>query len=96
MNYTLQVLDKVLFTILVKYTKVLLMGIMNFIMVVFEVKLFFTNIALQEIIDFCVQKLFKDKKCLDDLSKDSFCKMLTVTKTESIISFDNEYHRKHD
>ena len=65
----------------------------NFIMVIFEVKLLFTSIALQEMIDLCVQKLFKDKKCLDDLSKDSFRKMLTVTMTESFISFDNEYHR---
>ena len=65
----------------------------NFIMVIFEVKLLLTSIALQEMIDLCVQKLFKDKKCLDDLSKDSFRKMLTVTMTESFISFDNEYHR---
>ena len=62
----------------------------------FDVKLPFTNIPLQETIDFCVQKLFEDKNYIDGLSKDSFHEMLTVTMTESFILFDNKYYKQQD
>ena len=56
----------------------------------------FNNIPLKETTNLCVQKLFEDKDYTDGLTKDSFCKMLTVTMTESFISFDNECYRQRD
>ena len=61
-----------------------------------NVKLLFNNIPLKETTNLCVQKLFEDKDYTDGLTKDSFCKMLTVTMTESFISFDNECYRQRD
>ena len=55
----------------------------------FDVKSLSTNIPLQETIDLCVQKLYKDKNYMDGLSKDSFREMSTVTMTESFILFYN-------
>ena len=61
----------------------------NLIMPSFDVKSLSTNIPLQETIDLCVQKLYKDKNYMDGLSKDSFREMSTVTMTESFILFYN-------
>ena len=62
----------------------------------FDVESLFTNILLQETIALHIQKLFEDKNYVDDLSKDSFREMLTVTMAESFILFDNEYCEQHD
>ena len=62
----------------------------------FDTESLFTNIPLQETIDLCVQKLFEDKSYIDGLSRDSFHEMLTVTMTESFISFDNKYYWQQD
>ena len=51
-------------------------------MAIFDVESLLTNIALQETIDLCFQKLFHCKNYIDGLSKDSFREMLTVTMIE--------------
>ena len=56
----------------------------------------FKNIPLQETINSCVQKIFENKDYIDGLTKDSFCKMSTVTMTESFISFDKDYYWQRD
>ena len=56
----------------------------------------FTNISLQETIDLCIENLFKDKTHADNLSKDSFCELLTRTMSESLILFDQEFYKQHD
>ena len=59
----------------------------------FDAESLFTNISLQEMIDFFYQKLFEDKNYIDALYKVYFSEMLTVTKTDSFTLFDNEYYR---
>ena len=59
----------------------------------FDAESLFTNISLQEMIDFSYQKLFEDKNYIDALYKVYFSEMLTVTKTDSFTLFDNEYYR---
>ena len=44
--------------------------------------------------DLCVQSLFEDKNYIDGLPKDSFCKMLTVTTTNSFILIDTDFTGK--
>ena len=56
----------------------------------------FTNISLQETIDLCIENLFKDKTHADNLSKDSFCELLTRTMSESLILLDQEFYKQHD
>ena len=68
----------------------------NLIMASFDVEILLTNVHLEETIDLCVQKISEDKNYFDDLSKDFFCEMLTVTTTKSFILFDNEYYRQHN
>ena len=65
----------------------------NLIMTSFDAESLFTNISLQEMIDFSYQKLFEDKNYIDALYKVYFSEMLTVTKTDSFTLFDNEYYR---
>ena len=59
----------------------------------FDAESLFTNISLQEMIDFSYRKLFEDKNYIDALYKVYFSEMLTVTKTDSFTLFDNEYYR---
>ena len=65
----------------------------NLVMTSFDAESLFTNISLQEMIDFSYQKLFEDKNYIDALYKIYFSEMLTVTKTDSFTLFDNEYYR---
>ena len=51
----------------------------------FDKESLFTNIPLQETIDFCVENLFQDRTHVDNLSKDSFRELLTRTMSESLI-----------
>ena len=62
----------------------------------FDLESLFTNIPLQETINLCVENLFQDRNHVDNLSKDSFRKLLTRTMSESLISFDQEFYKQHD
>ena len=65
-------------------------------MVSFDIELLFTNIPLQETIDRCVKNLFQDGTHIDNLSKGSFCELLTRTMSKSLILFDWEFYRQYD
>ena len=54
------------------------------VMVSFDIESLFTNIPLQETIDLCAENLFQDRTHVDNLSKDSFCELLTRTMSESL------------
>ena len=56
----------------------------------FDIESLFTNIHLEETIDFCVQKLSEDENYIDGMRKNSFCEMLIVTITESFILFGKQ------
>ena len=62
----------------------------------FDAESLFTNISLQETIDLCVEDLFKYRTHVDNMSKDSFRELLTRTMSESLILFDQEFHKQHD
>ena len=64
------------------------------VMASFDVKSLFTNIPLQETIDLCVENLFQDRTHVDNLSKDSFRELLTIS--ESLILFDQQFYKPHD
>ena len=49
------------------------------LMVSFDIESLFTNILLQETTDLCVENLFKHRTHVDNLSKDSFLKLVTRT-----------------
>ena len=52
--------------------------------------LLFTNILLQGTIDLDVKNLFNNEKYFLDISKDSFCELLTFTMNETTVIFNNE------
>ena len=62
----------------------------------FDVESLFTNIPLQESIDFCVENLFEGRTHIDNLSKDSFREVITRTMFESLILFDQHFYKQHD
>ena len=62
----------------------------------FDVESFFTNISLQETIDLCVDLLFNDKTNIVEFNKTDFDELLTVTFSESLILFNNEYYKQID
>ena len=62
----------------------------------FDIELLFTKIPLQETIDLCVENLFQDRTHVNNLSKDYFRELLTRTMSESLILFDQQFHKPHD
>ena len=60
-------------------------------MATFHVESLFVDMPLQETIDFCVELLFDDKPNIDGFSITNFHELLSVTITESLVSFDVEY-----
>ena len=62
----------------------------------FDIESLFINIPLQETIDLFVENLFQDRTHVDNLSRDSFRELLTTTKSESLILFDQEFYKQHD
>ena len=43
-----------------------------------------------------MENLFQDRTHVDNLSKGSFCELLTRTMSESLILFDQEFYKQHD
>ena len=68
----------------------------NLVMASFDVESLFTNIPLQETIDLCVDLLFNDKPNIDGFTKTDFNELLTITLSESLILFNNEYSKQID
>ena len=68
----------------------------NLIMASFDVESLFTNIPLQETIDFCVKLLFNDKSNIDGFTITDLHQLLTVTVSESLVLFDSEYYKQID
>ena len=68
----------------------------NLLMASFDVESLFTNIPFQETIDLCVDLLFNDKPKIDGFTKTDFHELLTVTFSESLILFNNEYYKQID
>ena len=68
----------------------------NLVMASFAVESLFTNIPLQEAIDLCVDLLFNDKPNIDGFTKTDFHELLTVTLSDSLILFNNEYYKQID
>ena len=64
------------------------------VMASFDIESLFTNIPLQETIDLCVENLFHDRAHVDNLSRDSFRELLTMS--ELLILFDQEFYKQHD
>ena len=56
----------------------------------------FTNIPLEKTIDLCVDLLFSDKPNIDGFTKTDFYELFTVTLSESLILFNNEYYKQID
>ena len=62
----------------------------------FDIESLFTNIPLQETVDLCVKKFFKDRTHVDNLSKGSFRELRTRAISESLILFNQEFYKQHD
>ena len=62
----------------------------------FDFESLFTNIPLQETIDFCVKLLFNDKSIIDGFTITDFHHLLTITMSESLVLFDGEYYKQID
>ena len=66
----------------------------SLVMASFDVELLFTNIPLEKTIDLCVDLLFSDKPNIDGFTKTDFYELFTVTLSESLILFNNEYYEQ--
>ena len=61
----------------------------------FDVELIFTfNIPLQETIDICVELLLSDKPNIDGLTITDFHDLLTITISEPLVLFNNEFFKQ--
>ena len=52
----------------------------------------FTNVPLHEVIDICVNELFKSSSSIHGLNKMQITEMLSLTTKESIILFDMAFY----
>ena len=68
----------------------------NLVMASFDVESLLTNITLQETINLCADILFNDKPNIDEFTKTNFHELLTVTLSETLILFNNEYYKQID
>ena len=65
---------------------------LNGFMASLDVDSLFTNVALDETIKICIDKLFKSEMTVSGLNKKEMFEMLSLTLKESIILFDNKYY----
>ena len=68
----------------------------NLVMASFNVESLFTNIPLQETIELCADLLFSNKPNIDGFTKTDFHELLTITMSESLVLFNNEYYKQID
>ena len=61
-----------------------------------DVDYLFTNVALDETIETCVNKLLKSSQTVSGLNKQQVLEMLLLTTKEIIILFDQKYYSQTD
>ena len=64
------------------------------VMTSFDVESLFSNIPLQETIDFCVELLFIDKPNIDSFTITNFHELPTIAMSESLVLFNSEYYKQ--
>ena len=52
----------------------------------------FTNVALDETTDICINELFKSSQTVSSLNKQQVLEMLSLTTKENVILFDQKYY----
>ena len=62
----------------------------------FDIKSLFTNITLTEMLNFCVQNLYRNQAHVNNLTKSSFCKLLKITVFESFFVFGGKFYEHCD
>ena len=60
----------------------------------FDIKSLFTNIALTETLNLCVQNLYRSETHVSKLTKISFYKLLKITMFESFFIFDGNFYEQ--
>ena len=65
----------------------------NLVMTSFDIESLFTNIALKETIDLCVDILFSNTTNIDGITKDYFHELLSICMSESLVLFDGEFYK---
>ena len=65
-------------------------------MAYFDIQSLFSNIALDQTIEACVNKVFQDKKKVKGMLKRHFKQLLTLTVKSSCFVFNNMYHKQTD
>ena len=68
----------------------------NYIMASLDVESLFTNVALEETIENCINILFFDKCKIDNLTKQDVYDLLSAAAKESIFIFDNTLYCQID
>ena len=61
-----------------------------------HVESFFTNVALNEVIDICINDLFCDTNTIHNLHRNDMRKLLTLWAYESFFIFDQVMYRQID
>ena len=56
----------------------------------------FTNIALEETIDICVDNLYNDNENLPNIPKHNFRNLLNIATKETFFMFNNKYYKQVD
>ena len=62
----------------------------------FDIESLFTNIPLEETINICVNKLFKNNTKVNNLTKESFRSMLELAILDFSFIFDGKYYKQKD
>ena len=62
----------------------------------FDIKSLFTNIPLTETLNLCVQNLYRNQTHVNNLTKNSFYKVLKITMFESFFIFDRKFYQQCD
>ena len=68
----------------------------NLYMASLDVDSLFTKIPLDEVIDICIDSLYKDDENTPKISKDVFRNLLTVATKESFFMFNNKFYKQID
>ena len=56
----------------------------------------FTNIALEETIDICVDNLYNDNENPTNIPRHNFCNFLNLATKETFFMFNNKYYNRVD
>ena len=62
----------------------------------FDIKSLFSNIPLTELLNLCVQNLYRNQTHVINLTKNSFYKLLKITMFESVFIIDGKFYEHCD